>query len=379
MDDMARNEYMAKWHPAYNYPEKYDTVANEFMAAYGLELHLGCPDAKMTGLKPSRDRICRFCGQKYPTVTFRRDAHRISEFLGNRYLVYDSECDSCNLKFGVYEDNLSKFLGIDRTMLGIKGKDKIPKFKSPGERLILDTTQGQPGEMTISATRSDILDQTFDFNKDTGTTTIHFTKHPYVPLKAYKALLKMALGFVAEADIPRYRMAFEFLNSAKYDRVWHGFPLVYRYYMPYTCSLEKPSIFLYRKRNPSDHLYTHVFILNALNSIFQFIIPFYAEDLRFANIAPGPVVPWAPPIFGIEYPFPMDTIRSEQLDFSSADTVKNEKGSVAWGNPEEKFETRAIVNEKTGEVMIEPFDASLIRGIELFRTPLAADPKKANP
>lgn len=69
------------------------------------------------------NKVCRFCGKTEPEVTFEKDAHAISNLLGNQMLFTYYECDKCNSKFGEkLETNLANFLGISRTYYGIKGK-----------------------------------------------------------------------------------------------------------------------------------------------------------------------------------------------------------------------------------------------------------------
>lgn len=47
-----------------------------------------------------KKRVCRFCRQSYPIVTFKKTAHAISESLGNKLLFCYEECDKCNENFG---------------------------------------------------------------------------------------------------------------------------------------------------------------------------------------------------------------------------------------------------------------------------------------
>jgi hypothetical protein len=44
-------------------------------------------------------RVCRFCNNKKPKITFNNKAHAISEGLGNKTIVLYDECDSCNTGF----------------------------------------------------------------------------------------------------------------------------------------------------------------------------------------------------------------------------------------------------------------------------------------
>jgi hypothetical protein len=361
---MARNEYMERLNPAYQFPEKFGTLAEEFFKAYTLERELGCPESKMTGLIPPKDRTCRFCKRKFPEVTFRKVAHTYSELLGNHFLINDFECDSCNEKFAVYEDDLAKYLGIDRTMLAMRGKEKIPKYKSPGKKLIMEGTKNDadPDHAIISAKRSEVMDQTFSFDREKKTTTAHFTKHSYIPLHVYKALLKMGLSVIDPKHVSLYDHAFEYLQNDKHDKDWRGFAVVYRYAMPYSFSYLRPNGMIFRKRDPAAPLYTHVFLLMALNSIYEFILPLYLSDIPMARRPSGLILPWAPPIFGNAYPFDVNTIQSMELDLSSGELLKGEKGAVQFSAPPESYDMLSYAGKPP-----EPFDETKIAGIEFLR------------
>ena len=68
-------------------------------------------------------RICRFCSKSYPEVSFKKVAHSISEALGNKKIITNEECDTCNEKFGKgIENDLILFLDFFRIFFGVKGK-----------------------------------------------------------------------------------------------------------------------------------------------------------------------------------------------------------------------------------------------------------------
>ena len=77
-------------------PPAYHKLGFDFLQAYELEKEIDCPNEKMKGLIPKTKRVCRFCKLKYGEVYFKKDAHLISKLLGNKYLVSDFECDTCN-------------------------------------------------------------------------------------------------------------------------------------------------------------------------------------------------------------------------------------------------------------------------------------------
>jgi hypothetical protein len=71
------------------YEESYDGLG-QWILAPGKRVFLGVKD----------NRCCRFCGKRSPEVSFRQDAHAISELMGNKSLFTYYECDACNKLFG---------------------------------------------------------------------------------------------------------------------------------------------------------------------------------------------------------------------------------------------------------------------------------------
>jgi hypothetical protein len=91
--------------------------------------------------------------------------------------------------------------------------------------------------------------------------------------------------------------------------------------------------------------------------------------LKFANSG-GLIVPWVPPIFGMEYPFPIETIQFSPMDLSSPEILKGEKESLAFSGPDESYDIAKIIDKNTGEIREEKFDGSKILGIDFLREPL---------
>lgn len=68
-------------------------------------------------LGDKENRVCRFCGRTKPEVQFRKDAHAVSEMLGNKTLFTAYECDTCNGDFGKgIEQDLGNWSKPMRTM-----------------------------------------------------------------------------------------------------------------------------------------------------------------------------------------------------------------------------------------------------------------------
>ena len=55
-------------------------------------------------------------------LRFRKQAHAVSELLGNHYFLSEEECDTCNAAGSILEDDLAKHLTVARALGGFDGK-----------------------------------------------------------------------------------------------------------------------------------------------------------------------------------------------------------------------------------------------------------------
>jgi len=102
--------------------------ARAFLDQYELQEIIGSAK-KLTILGNATQQRCRFCKLMTP-VTFNNVAHIIPDFMGNRYVSSNFECDACNSLFSRYESSLANFLGLSRTVSQIPGKaGKIPSYE----------------------------------------------------------------------------------------------------------------------------------------------------------------------------------------------------------------------------------------------------------
>jgi len=356
-----------KLNPQYRYPEKFNDQAIEFFNSYDLENEVACPDAKITGLTDKKLRVCRFCGLKYPNVVFTKDAHIISELLGNRFLASDFECDECNYKFGKYENDLAHYLGITRTMQSIKGKNNVPKFKSSDNTLKIENIQKQDEGNISEIRRFDRFNQNFEFDKENNHTIVRYKKPPYTPLKVYKSLLKIALSCVEQKYVHNYKSAFEYLRTNKYDDSYKGFAIVCSYQMPLTFCFEKPVVLIFKKKNSNSTLFTHIAVIYTLNFIYQLVIPFYKSDFHFYKNHRNVVTFWCPPLFGREYKHPVETIKISTLDFSSTTKLTDTIDALIFPMAKENYEKSRFKDKVTGEITEEDFDGNKIVGLDLLR------------
>lgn len=82
-------------------------------------------------------RVCRFCGKKYPEVTFDKDAHAVQDALGNKLLYCFEECDTCNHDLAPIEDNFRKIMDFRRAMYHIPRKGTTCTPKVVGKTFII--------------------------------------------------------------------------------------------------------------------------------------------------------------------------------------------------------------------------------------------------
>lgn len=142
-----------------------------------------------------QDKVCRFCGKRYPEVKFRKKAHAISELVGNKEFVLRNECDECNIFFGhKLEDDFGKYLGLGRTLSQIFGKEGIPSYKDRSGSWRIDwTNKGWVIQMKPDCTG---IEQHEDYM------IFHAVRDTYSPIAVYKALVKMALSLLPYEKMP---------------------------------------------------------------------------------------------------------------------------------------------------------------------------------
>ena len=82
------------------------------------------------GTKERAYRICRFCNNESTPLSFKTKAHAISEALGNKNIILNEECDTCNKKFSKStEQDIIEYLKLYRTVFNVKGKKGEKKWK----------------------------------------------------------------------------------------------------------------------------------------------------------------------------------------------------------------------------------------------------------
>jgi len=332
--------------PLYN-ADNMQEVADAFFNAYeALQVVIW---EKIEGLehplRPKAERVCRFCGKGSMDVTFKKDAHRISQSLGNGYLLSDFECDECNLLFGTYENDLTTYFLPFLALQGIRGQEGTRKFKSSKVRFEDFEFEGIQ-MMRVSRINTD--DDTIIADHETGKNSIKFTKGTYTPLKVYKAFLKMALSCISDEDAKLYRLAINTLLADAHDKGISQFAKLAVHSMPISFGHRPPVVFIYRKKDITAKIPTHVFVLHFANVYVQFFLPLHTGDIQLFYSEGVFDTLICPPIFAEPTAFcPPEYL---PLDLSSTELLKAEGHTFNYDADPDILKNHGVVfDPATGE------------------------------
>lgn len=267
-----------------------------------------------------RERVCRFCGKSESQVTFKSVAHAIPESLGNKRVILLNECDECNSFFSeTLEDSFDKYTKPYRLLFGVKGKKKVPSYKTRDKSARIDVDKGE-NQIKIEGEEEKIV-------KDPTETKlkIKFEREPYIPANVYKALLKMALSVIDSSFLPNLKEHIKWIRTPGYiPQFFPPFYLVER--LSFGPSFNGGSfamLFIRRSGIPKINPYM-MFFLNVGSLYFQIPIPETCEVISSV------------PLFPIPAESPENEFGYNQIvsDLSSDETEKNNELTVGLGQAE---------------------------------------------
>lgn len=224
------------------------------------------------------DKVCRFCGKRYPEVKFKKKAHAISEMLGNKEFVLRNECDTCNSFFGQrLEDDFGKYLGLGRTLSQIYGKEGVPSYKARDGKSRIDFTD--KGIVIQAKPDSNFIEQYDNYM------VFHAVRDTYTPVAVYKALVKMALSLIPYELMPYFIDTVDWLKedshiSSKYDMGNYEY-IIERYVSGPNPMQLRASGFI-RKDDHSIVPY-YQFLLEFANYSYQIIVPCKRKDEKLSG------------------------------------------------------------------------------------------------
>jgi hypothetical protein len=162
---------------------------------------------------------CRFCGTTDPQA-FRNIAHTLPEAFGNKWVTSLDECDACNARFGSFDDALAKSLGAVLTLGGTQGKgNKVRQTgRTAGPASIHHSTVEGRRSISMRATGT-LFSEHVAFDAETGDLILSIPAgaERFMPSRAYKALVKMAIEILPEEDLPHFSKVNAWLKAPDDD------------------------------------------------------------------------------------------------------------------------------------------------------------------
>ena len=226
---------------------------------------------KRTYIQTEHEYVCRFCGKDKSKTTFKKIAHAIPEFTGNKTILTKNECDICNEEFGHnFEDHLAKFLLPANSFTQVKGKNGIPTYKNIDESIRIETIDNK-----LHITNNNSKNVIFD--RKNKVIMCELESQQFIPIKAYCAFLKMALSIMPEKELVNFHHCIDYIKG-KLNEPFKAFPSVLvtftSGYQPYGRIL---NVICIRKKEDYNLPYL-LYILGFGNFMYQVIVPSYEKD-----------------------------------------------------------------------------------------------------
>ena len=233
-----------------------------------------------TFLGDVNNKVCRFCGKDSETTTFKKKAHIIPEFMGNKLFFSNYECDKCNDYIGNLEDSLSNFAGILNSLATIKGKRKYPKFKDKKQGIEILSKDSNTVVSKFENIEHFEDSKSMIFDKEAKRVHFDINQPGYIPQDAFKSLVKIALLMMSEEDFKDYKETIEWINSK--DKInYENNPLfcVFRKVGGKKRFIQPWCILLKKKTKPNLESFPHHTLLLFYGIIcYQIFIPFNKFD-----------------------------------------------------------------------------------------------------
>jgi len=279
-------------------------------------------DSKKYYIGKKNKKICRFCSESEPKVTFRTIAHAIPECLGNKNIICYDECDTCNKNFSEnIEIHLDKITLRYRNINMIKGKKKIPSYKSNDKKIRIDVVNKEERLNQVIASQNS---NSITFDKDKNILKQNYDIPSHVPSLAYKTLVKMALSIMDYSSLKDFNLLNIWIQD-KQQELNLGFPLKVMFtFIPAINPLQKIFVYLFKNKNDKQEYFSHMFVLAFGNIMYQIGIP---NDIEIIERKSKKMLKLLSP-FEIEKN--LGNIKHEILDWSQTTTVKSHSVSMTF-------------------------------------------------
>lgn len=215
-------------------------------------------------------RKCRFCGKGISDgAKFEHVSHAISQSLGNNMLFALDECDDCNQKFSILEQNLGNLLSLMLYTYDIKGKSSKKNPRGLRKMETPDYKFSTEGNMKVVIVKNWEQRTLLDELKHSGTINLQsmlkFDK--YIPLNVYKTFCKFAINLINAEDVNHFS---KLIRRIKEDDVFPFNPIIF--VSPCSMANEQP-IFMYFTQSTSNKEPFCIVCFLICNLIFLVEIP----------------------------------------------------------------------------------------------------------
>lgn len=226
-------------------------------------------------LGPKFNRICRFCGKDETETKFKHTAHAIPEFLGNKSLYSNYECDDCNQFFGTgIENDLGNWTKHSRALSKIKGKRGVPSLKNFGPEqkwridCVNDVTfityyEGKPP---------------YDIDIENQQIKFELPQDVFTPVAVMKAFVKIGLTILPQVEIPNFKETLSWIREPDHNQPFvDEFPII-RTFQPGPMRSDLLVVMIMRRRESIENLPYAFLVLGFGNDVYQVFIPCPQRD-----------------------------------------------------------------------------------------------------
>ena len=237
-------------------------------------------------------RTCRFCGAiENAQNTFNKEAHAISNCLGNQTIMTENECDKCNSTFGhTLENELGNYISYLKPLLQIRGKRDSSTFiqEKAGKKISI-RFDGEKN-LEVITNNNDYI----DFSLENKELKFKLKAKKYSPFKVYQAFMKNFLSilpkeYINESDFIKLIINYDELDTYSLtidnEEIANNLPKLrndilsnakaIKIFIPgYSLS----DTFILKKKNETYQGPGFIWVIRIANFAYQFAIPTFKNS-----------------------------------------------------------------------------------------------------
>jgi len=217
-------------------------------------------------LKDSTEKKCRFCSKKYTEVNFKSISHTIPEFIGNKTLISEFECDNCNKYFSKFENEFANFMLPLNIFTNVKNKNnKHPKYKNK-----LEIYTNSENILKIKNFPDELLKNKNDFS-------FPLEIPSYIPDYIYRCLIKIGISLIPEEKNNINSEILDWLMDLEKNTIFPSSMLLSIF--PFKNQIDKVRVLvLERKHITKRFIPKNIIILSYKNFAIQTFFPISSNE-----------------------------------------------------------------------------------------------------